>query len=113
MAAQVEIIKELKTRYKNVSVSDTNARYNSELVEALELGFMLDCAEAMASSAVNRTESRGAHDREDFHQRDDQNWLKHTMAYKDLNNPGNVIIGYKDVALKGFTRSFEPKARVY
>ncbi|MGX9686516.1 succinate dehydrogenase flavoprotein subunit [Deinococcus wulumuqiensis] len=113
MAAQVEIIKELKTRYKNVSVSDTNARYNSELVEALELGFMLDCAEAMASSAVNRTESRGAHDREDFHERDDQNWLKHTMAYKDLNNPGNVIIGYKDVALKGFTRSFEPKARVY
>ncbi|WP_278913815.1 succinate dehydrogenase flavoprotein subunit [Deinococcus wulumuqiensis] len=113
MAAQVEIIKELKTRYKNVSVSDTNARYNSELVEALELGFMLDCAEAMASSAVNRTESRGAHDREDFQQRDDQNWLKHTMAYKDLNNPGNVIIGYKDVALKGFTRSFEPKARVY
>ena len=113
MAKQVEIIKELKTRYKNVGVSDTNARYNSELVEALELGFMLDCAEAMASSAVNRTESRGAHDREDFHQRDDVNWLKHTMAYRDMNNPGNVLIGYKDVALKGFTRSFEPKARVY
>ena len=67
----------------------------------------------MTSSALNRKESRGAHDREDYHERDDVNWLKHTMAYKDLNNPGNVIIGYKDVALKGFTRSFEPKARVY
>ncbi|WP_339096781.1 succinate dehydrogenase flavoprotein subunit [Deinococcus sp. VB142] len=113
MQKQVGIIQELKARYKNVSVSDTTARYNTELVEAMELGFLLDCAEAMASSAVNRTESRGAHDREDFPTRDDQNWLKHTMAYKDLNKPGNVVIGYKDVALKGFTRSFEPKARVY
>ncbi|MDO4246166.1 MAG: succinate dehydrogenase flavoprotein subunit [Deinococcus sp.] len=113
MQKQVGIIQELKARYKNVGVSDTTARYNTELVEAMELGFLLDCAEAMASSAVNRTESRGAHDREDFPTRDDQNWLKHTMAYKDLNKPGNVVIGYKDVALKGFTRSFEPKARVY
>ncbi|SEI60506.1 succinate dehydrogenase subunit A [Deinococcus reticulitermitis] len=113
MARQVEIIKELQARFKNVGVSDTNARYNSELVEAMEVGFLLDCAEAMASSAVNRTESRGAHDREDYRERDDKNWLKHTMAYRDMNKPGNVIIGYKDVALKGFTRAFEPKARVY
>lgn len=113
MAKQVEIIKELKTRYQNVSVSDPSRKYNTELIEAMELGFLLDCAEVMTASALNRTESRGAHDREDYHARDDQNWLKHTMGYKDLNNSGNVIIGYKDVALKGFTRSFEPKPRVY
>ena len=113
MAKQVEIIKELKARYKNVGVSDPNRRYNSDLVETMELGFQLDCAEVMTACALNRTESRGAHDREDYHERDDVNWLKHSMGYKDLNNDGNVIIGYKDVALKGFTRSFEPKPRVY
>ncbi|MPY66059.1 succinate dehydrogenase flavoprotein subunit [Deinococcus sp. SDU3-2] len=113
MARQVEIIKDLKDRYRHVSVSDPGRRYNSELIEAMELGFMLDCAEAMTASALNRTESRGAHDREDYHERDDVNWLKHTMAYKDLNKPGEVLIGYKDVALKGYTHAFEPKARVY
>ncbi|GGK20974.1 succinate dehydrogenase flavoprotein subunit [Deinococcus malanensis] len=113
MERQVGIIQELKARYRNVGVSDPSRRYNSELIEAMELSFMLDCAEAMTSSALNRTESRGAHDREDYRERDDSNWLKHTMAYKDLNNDGNVVIGYKDVALKGFTRAFEPKPRVY
>lgn len=113
MAKQVGIIQELKARYQNVGVSDPSKRYNNDLIEAMELGFLLDCAEVMTSSALNRTESRGGHDREDFHERDDTNWLKHTMAYKDLQNPGNVIIGYKPVALKGFTRSFEPKPRVY
>ncbi|WP_019585429.1 succinate dehydrogenase flavoprotein subunit [Deinococcus apachensis] len=113
MEKQVEIVKELKTRYRNVSVTDPSQRYNSELMEALELGFMLDCAEAATASALNRRESRGAHDREDYPERDDTNWLKHTMAYQDLNNPGNVLIGYKEVALKGYTRAFEPKPRVY
>ncbi|WP_216318170.1 succinate dehydrogenase flavoprotein subunit [Deinococcus aestuarii] len=113
MEKQVEIIKELKARYTQVGVSDPSVRYNSELLEAMELGFMLDCAEAATASALNRKESRGAHDREDFTERDDANWLKHTMAYKDLGNPDNVIIGYKPVSLKGYTRAFEPKPRVY
>ncbi|EYB68327.1 succinate dehydrogenase flavoprotein subunit [Deinococcus phoenicis] len=113
MEKQVEIIKELKDRYKNVGVSDPSIRYNSELIEAMELGFMLDCAEAATASALNRQESRGAHDREDYPERDDQNWLKHTMAYKDLNQNDHVLIGYKEVALKGYTRAFEPKPRVY
>ncbi|MEF2278648.1 succinate dehydrogenase flavoprotein subunit [Deinococcus sp. YIM 134068] len=113
MERQVEIIKELKARAAHVGVSDPSTRYNGELMEALELGFMLDCAEATTASALNRKESRGAHDREDYTERDDVNWLKHTMAYKDLNTPDNVLIGYKDVALKGYTRAFEPKPRVY
>ena len=113
MEKQVDILKDLKARYRNVTVGDPSKRYNSELIEAMELGFALDCAEAMTASALNRTESRGAHDRADFHERDDVNWLKHTMAYKDLDTPGNVIIGYKPVSLKGFTRAFEPKPRVY
>ncbi|ADV66951.1 succinate dehydrogenase flavoprotein subunit [Deinococcus maricopensis] len=109
MAKQVEIIKELKDRYRNVSVSDTGTRYNSELMETVEVGFLLDCAEAMTASALNRTESRGAHDREDYTERDDANWLKHTMAYRDMRGNGNVNIGYKPVVLG----KFEPKPRVY
>jgi len=111
MEKQVDILKGLRARYNQVSVSDPSVRYNSELIETLELGFMLDCAEAMTASALNRTESRGAHDREDFHSRNDDQWLKHTLAYRGEN--GEVRIGYKPVALKGYTRAFEPKPRVY
>jgi len=113
MSRQMEIMRELQARYRNVSVTDTGMRYNTELMEALELGYMLDVAEAMTASALNRKESRGAHAREDYPERDDDNWLKHTMAYRDLQNPGNVVIGYKPVVLEGFTRKFVPKPRVY
>ena len=109
MQAQVEIIRELQARYEQVAVADTGNRYNSELQEAIEVGFLLDTAEAMTHSALNRTESRGAHDREDYHERNDAEWLKHTMAYKDFARPGNVSIGYKPVVLG----KFEPKPRVY
>lgn len=100
MAKQVEILRDLKARYHHVSVQDKSQRYNGELIEALELGFLLDCAEAMTHSALNRTESRGAHDREDYHQRDDVNWLKHTFAYKDFDQLGSVKIDYKPVVIK-------------
>lgn len=113
MEAQIQIVKELQARYRNVSVADPSARYNTELVEALELGFLLDIAEAMTASALNRKESRGAHDREDFTERNDNDWLKHTMAYRDMQNPGNVILKYKPVVLKGETLNFVPKPRVY
>ncbi|WP_045233965.1 succinate dehydrogenase flavoprotein subunit [Deinococcus pimensis] len=109
MSRQVEILKELQARYRNVSVTDTSTKYNTELMEAMELGYMLDVAEAMTASALNRKESRGAHAREDFPDRDDENWLKHTMAYRDLSRPGEVNIGYKNVVLG----KFEPKPRVY
>lgn len=113
MAKQIEIIKELKERAKHVKVADPTKRYNTELIEGMELGFLLDIAEVTAHCANNRTESRGAHDREDYPNRDDTNWLKHTMAYKDLGKENNVVIGYKEVVLKGYTHAFEPKPRVY
>ncbi|AFZ68318.1 succinate dehydrogenase flavoprotein subunit [Deinococcus peraridilitoris] len=109
MSTQMEILRELQARYKNVSVTDTGLRYNTELTEALEVGYLLDVSEAMTASALNRRESRGAHAREDYPDRDDDNWLKHTMAYRNMNVPGKVNIGYKDVVLG----RFEPKPRVY
>ncbi len=108
MSAQVQILHELQARYKNVSVTDTGQRYNTELMEALELGYMLDVAEASTHSALNRKESRGAHAREDYPDRDDEHWLKHSMCYRDPAN-GKVNIGYKPVVLG----KFEPKPRVY
>ena len=107
MTRQVDIVKELQERFKNVTVSDTGSRYNTELLETLELGFLLDIGEAMTASALNRKESRGAHDREDFHDRNDKEWLKHTMVYSV--GGGKTNIRYKEVVLG----KFEPKARVY
>jgi len=107
MTRQVDIVKELQERFKNVTVSDTGSRYNTELLETLELGFLLDIGEAMTASALNRKESRGAHDREDFQSRNDKEWLKHTMVYSV--GEGKTNIRYKEVVLG----KFEPKARVY
>jgi succinate dehydrogenase / fumarate reductase flavoprotein subunit len=80
--------------------------YNTDLTEAIELGFLLDCAETTVTSALARQESRGAHYREDFPDRDDPNWLKHTLAFKD---DGGVRLDYKPVSIT----TFEPKERKY
>ncbi|HEX7021818.1 MAG TPA: succinate dehydrogenase flavoprotein subunit [Trueperaceae bacterium] len=106
LCAQVETLKELRARYCQIGVDDQGSQYNTELMEALELGFLLDNAQALVHAALNRTESRGAHSREDFKERDDTNWLKHTLAYKDGDE---VRIDYKPVALG----KYEPKPRVY
>jgi len=79
--AEADIVA-LKERYRRVGVSDRGARYNTELLEAVELGFLLDLAEALVVSAKARNESRGGHFREDFASRDDVNFLRHTMAYQ-------------------------------
>jgi succinate dehydrogenase / fumarate reductase flavoprotein subunit len=97
---------ELKARYQNVCIQDHTKKFNTELLEALELGYLLDLAEVTAYSAAARTESRGAHARVDFQKRDDANWLKHTLAYK---RDGNIELRYKPVVI---TR-FEPKERKY
>jgi succinate dehydrogenase / fumarate reductase flavoprotein subunit len=72
---------ELKERYKQISLKDKSLRYNTDLERALETGFMLDVAEVATLGALTRTESRGGHARRDYKVRDDENWLKHTMAH--------------------------------
>ncbi len=76
-----DLIKTLRARYRNVQVQDKGKRFNTDLLEAVELGFLLDLAEVVVYSARNRKESRGAHMREDYPERDDKNLMVHTMAY--------------------------------
>jgi succinate dehydrogenase / fumarate reductase flavoprotein subunit len=73
----------LKARYANVSVQDKGRRFNTDLLEAVELGFLLDLAEVLVVSALARNESRGGHFREDHPTRDDVNFMRHTMAYRE------------------------------
>jgi len=100
------IIGDLKTRLKNGIVEDKDHVYNTELVAALELDFMLDVAETMPYSAILRHESRGAHYRTDYTKRDDTNFLKHSVAYKTAGPPR---IDYLPVTI---TR-WKPEERVY
>jgi len=76
-----ELIETLRARYKNVQIQDKGKRFNTDLLEAIELGFLLDLAEVLVYSARSRHESRGGHMREDYPKRDDENFLVHTMAY--------------------------------
>jgi succinate dehydrogenase / fumarate reductase, flavoprotein subunit len=106
LTKQVAILRDLQARYRTVGVEDQGRQYNTELVEAIELGFLLDNAEQLVHGALNRTESRGAHSREDYQARDDVQWLKHTLVYKDGDG---VRIDYKPVTLG----KYEPKPRTY
>jgi len=101
-----KIISDLKKRAENITVEDKDRVFNTDLVSALELGFMLDAAEAIAYSAVPRRESRGAHSRTDYPKRDDLIFLKHTLAYRGISEPR---IDYMPVTI---TR-WKPEARVY
>jgi succinate dehydrogenase / fumarate reductase flavoprotein subunit len=96
----------LRERYARVWVQDTSRRYNTDLLEAVELGFLLDLAEALVVSARAREESRGGHFREDFPARDDKKWLRHTLAHK---TDDGVKLDYKPVVM---TR-YEPMERKY
>jgi len=87
-------------------VQDTGKIFNTDLLNAWELGNLLELAEVVSVSALNRQESRGGHAREDFPKRDDQNWLKHTLAWK---RGAKVEIGYKPVTIT----KYQPKERVY
>jgi succinate dehydrogenase / fumarate reductase, flavoprotein subunit len=100
-------IQELKERSRRAVIDDKGDQFNTDVLEAIELENLVDTAEVVVECALNRTESRGAHSREDFPDRDDANWLKHTMAYQKAD--GRPEIGYKDVVLG----KYQPKARVY
>lgn len=106
MKRALATLHELKERYRQVRVSDTGKIFNTELLNAWELGNLLDVAEVITISALNRTESRGGHAREDYPNRDDANWLKHTLVWQ---RDGRFEIGYKPVVI---TR-YMPKERTY
>jgi succinate dehydrogenase / fumarate reductase flavoprotein subunit len=106
MKKAVGIVNDLREQYQDISIQDKGKKFNTDLLEALELGYLLDLAYVTAVSAVNRTESRGAHAREDYPKRDDVEWLKHTLAYKD---DGGVRFDYKPVTI---TR-YQPMERKY
>jgi succinate dehydrogenase / fumarate reductase flavoprotein subunit len=105
----VDKMRELAQRAGRTAISDNSKIFNTARVEALELDNLIEVALATMISAEARTESRGAHDRNDFPKRDDANWMKHSLWYKEGNR-----LAYKPVHLKPLTvESFEPKARVY
>jgi succinate dehydrogenase / fumarate reductase flavoprotein subunit len=101
----------LKARYANVSVQDKGRRFNTDLLEAIELGFLLDLAEVLVTSALARNESRGGHFREDYPTRDDVNFMRHTMAYLEPSPDGStrIRLDYKPVV----ETRYKPMERKY
>ena len=100
-------IRDLKERYKNVAIMDKGQRYNTDLLEAVELGFLLDLAEALAYTALERRETRGGHAREDYPTRDDENFMAHSMVYQQPD--GSLRLDHKPVTV---TR-YQPMERKY
>jgi succinate dehydrogenase / fumarate reductase flavoprotein subunit len=106
MAEGLKKIQDLRRRYMDVSIADTSLVFNTALCEAFELGGMLDLAEVIAMGALARTESRGAHARTDYPDRDDASWLKHTVA---TYTPEGPRLSYEPVTMG----KFQPMERVY
>lgn len=107
LTEQVKIVKSLRERFENIRIDDKSKIFNTDLQEAIELGHMLDYALFIVESALARKESRGAHFREDFPTRDDENYMMHTMAYMDDN--GEITLDYMAVT----PGKFEPQERTY
>jgi len=101
-----ETVEELRERFKDVCVSDKGRTFNQSLVHTLETGWLLDLAYTMLEGAITRTESRGAHWRLDYPERDDDNWLKHTLAYLEDDE---IRLDYTEVT---FTK-YQPQVRTY
>ncbi|MBL7075220.1 succinate dehydrogenase flavoprotein subunit [candidate division KSB1 bacterium] len=103
---QLDIIHELTRRYQNIHIDDKGKRFNTDLLEAIELGHMLEFANVIVYGALRREESRGSHFRRDLPQRDDKKWLKHTLAYK---TDGEPQWKYKPVVIT----KYQPEERKY
>ncbi len=97
---------ELKERFEGVIVDDKGKTFNTDLIHTIETGYLLDLADCMVSGAIARTESRGAHSRTDFTERDDENWMQHTLAYLD---DGEIRLDYSEVT----QTKYEPQVRTY
>jgi succinate dehydrogenase / fumarate reductase, flavoprotein subunit len=93
----LDVLGGLRERYRRVAIQDKGAVYNTDLMEAVELGFLLDCADALVVAALARDESRGAHYREDHPLRDDANWLKHSLATRRPD--GSIALEFKPVKM--------------
>jgi succinate dehydrogenase / fumarate reductase flavoprotein subunit len=106
MQRALDKVRELQDRYLEVKVDDAGKIYNTDVLNAWELGNLLNLAEVTAATALARQESRGAHAREDYPNRDDENWMKHSLAWK---KDGELILRYKPVTVT----KYEPKERVY
>ena len=106
LSKQTKILENLRERYENVTIFDKGKVFNTELMEAIELDYLLDMSESTVASALARKESRGAHSRQDFIDRDDSNFMKHSFAFKNGNSAN---LRYKDVELG----KYEPMERKY
>ena len=118
----LDSLRELRERYQNdLCIDDKGHKFNTDLTEAWELGCLLDLAEVTTLSAINRTESRGGHSREDYPKRDDEHWLVHTLAFRKAAGPyanGSAEIELNtrkkvDLSLAEVDPRFAPKERVY
>jgi succinate dehydrogenase / fumarate reductase flavoprotein subunit len=122
MQAALDCVRQLKEQYQqDLHIDDTGMRFNTDVLEAWELGNLLELAEATALSAMNRTESRGGHSREDFKERDDENWMVHTLITRQHGvpyetQPGTYDINTRkkvDTSLADVDERFKPKVRAY
>ena len=104
---QLVYVRQLQERFKKVKLDDKGMIFNQELMEAIELGHLLEFAEVIVTGALGRQESRGAHSRKDFPQRDDVNWLKHTLAWRKPE--GGVVFDWRKVVIT----KYQPKERKY
>jgi succinate dehydrogenase / fumarate reductase flavoprotein subunit len=114
MQEGIDRLEQVFASFGDVAVEDRGLVWNTDLIETLELENLLLQAMGTIKSAIHRKESRGAHAREDFPDRDDANWMKHTLAYVDSN--GDVRFGYRPVELRTLTsevQTIAPKARTY
>ena len=110
----LNVISNLRERYKNIAVTDRGKKYNTDLLEAIELGFLLDLAEVLVVSALNRKESRGGHMRDDYPERDDEKYMVHTMAYltgdpHSSHADDHIRIDWKPVVIT----NYQPMERKY